>query len=163
MHEVGQIIFLVSRKAQSVLAAQVCEQNVKKTLDGEETTFRVRIGTDPDMEELYDLDRVDADIYGSPEEATESLYASARSQIDVLINDAVEDATNFFNYQKSPTKKSTRTRSSRKQVKKTSTKTETKTKEPQKKDDDLYVTMPDGTQAKLKTPIENIEVTPQEG
>ena len=33
MYEVGNIIFLVSRKAQSVLAAQICEQNVKKTLE----------------------------------------------------------------------------------------------------------------------------------
>ena len=108
MHEVGQIIFLVSRKAQSVLAAQICEQNVKKTLEGEETTFRVRIGGDfdtPGDTTLYDLDRIDADIYGSPEEATESLYSNAKTAIDALVTDAVEDATKFFNYQPLPSKK----------------------------------------------------------
>ena len=161
MYEVGNIIFLVSRKAQSVLAAQVCEQNVKKTLEGEETTFRVRIGTsDTDDLELYDLERIDADIYGSPEEATESLYESAKSVIDNLVNEAVDDATKFFNYQKLPVKKSTRSRSRKSSSKKSAAKTPVK--EPAanpSKDDALYVTMPDGTQAKLKTPIDNIAPT----
>ena len=112
MHEVGNIIFLVSRKAQSVLAAQICEQNVKKTLDGEETTFRVRIGTGDGTDmELYDLERIDADIYGSPEEATQSLYETAKSVIDSLVDDAVDDATKFFNFQRLPTKKTTKSRS----------------------------------------------------
>lgn len=163
MHEVGQIIFLVSRKAQSVLAAQICEQNVKKTLDGEETTFRVRIGTEPDMEELYDLDRIDADIYGSPEEATESLYSTAKLVIDSLVDEAVKDATSFFDYKRMPPKKTTRSRSTRKTTKKTAEKKAITVEEvSQGKSDDQYVTMPDGTQAKLKTPIDNISVIPKE-
>lgn len=160
MYEVGNIIFLVSRKAQSVLAAQVCEQNVKKTLEGEETTFRVRIGTgDGDDLELYDLERIDADIYGSPEEATESLYESAKSVIDTLVNDAVDDATKFFNYQKLPVKKPTKTRSRKAAPKKSSSKKPATDDASVTKDDSLYVTMPDGTQAKLKTPIDNIAPT----
>lgn len=160
MYEVGNIIFLVSRKAQSVLAAQVCEQNVKKTLEGEETTFRVRIGTgDGDDLELYDLERIDADIYGSPEEATESLYESAKSVIDTLVNDAVDDATKFFNYQKLPVKKPTKTRTRKSAPKKSSSKKPETDVDSVSKDDALYVTMPDGTQAKLKTPIDNIAPT----
>ena len=152
MHEVGQIIFLVSRKAQSVLAAQICEQNVKKTLDGEETTFRVRIGTSEDTG-LYDLDRVDADIYASPEEATESLYNTAKSVIDALVGDAIDDATKYFNYQKLPIKKSTRGRRKTPSTKKPSPKTSAK-----KEVDSAatYITMPDGTKAKLKTPIDEV-------
>tara|TARA_B100000530_G_scaffold181818_1_gene114993 strand:+ start:376 stop:861 length:486 start_codon:yes stop_codon:yes gene_type:complete len=157
MYEVGNIIFLVSRKAQSVLAAQICEQNVKKTLDGEETTFRVRIGTGDESDtELYDLDRIDADIYSSPEEATQSLYETAKSVIDSLVNDAVDDATKFFSYKQLPIKKTTKSRSRKSSTKKTSTKSATKASSPPVKDDALYVTMPDGTQAKLKTPIDNI-------
>ena len=155
MHEVGNIIFLVSRKAQSVLAAQICEQNVKKTLDGEETTFRVRIGTgDTSDKELYDLDRIDADIYASPEEATQSLYETAKTVIDSLVSDAVDDATKFFNYKQLPIKKTTKSRSRKSSPKKTA-----KASSPPTKDDSVYVTMPDGTQAKLKTPIDNIPAT----
>jgi len=164
MHEVGQIIFLVSRKAQSVLAAQICEQNVKKTLDGEETSFRVRIGTgddDVDDIQLYDLDRVDADIYASPEEASESLYATAKSAIDSLVNEAVDDASKFFNYQRLPTKKTSTRRKSRKAT--TPKKPKSEQVQVPKKDDALYVTMPDGTQAKLKTPIDDIPVPVTEG
>ena len=154
MHEVGQIIFLVSRKAQSVLAAQVCEQNVKKTLEGEETSFRVRIAgasSDPGDLTLYDLDRIDADIYSSPEEASESLYAAAKSAIDALVDDAVTDATSHFSYQKIPVKKATRGRSRKSAVTK---KTSPKKKEVE--DTATYITMPDGTKAKLKTPIDDI-------
>ena len=155
MHEVGNIIFLVSRKAQSVLSAQICEQNVKKTLDGEETTFRVRIGTgDTSDKELYDLDRIDADIYASPEEATQSLYETAKTVIDSLVSDAVDDATKFFNYKQLPIKKTTKSRSRKSSPKKTA-----KASSPPTKDDTVYVTMPDGTQAKLKTPIDNIPAT----
>ena len=161
MHEVGQIIFLVSRKAQSVLAAQICEQNVKKTLEGEETTFRVRIGGDfdtPGDTTLYDLDRIDADIYGSPEEATESLYSNAKTAIDALVTDAVEDATKFFNYQPLPSKK----KSSRGRSRKASTPKKT-TPPKEVEDSATYVTMPDGTRAKLKTPIEtSVQPNPSE-
>lgn len=161
MHEVGQIIFLVSRKAQSVLAAQICEQNVKKTLEGEETTFRVRIGGNfdtPDDMTLYDLDRIDADIYGSPEEATESLYSNAKTAIDALVTDAVEDATKFFNYQPLPVKK----KSSRGRSRKASTPKKT-TPPKEVEDSATYVTMPDGTRAKLKTPIEtSVQPNPSE-
>ena len=161
MHEVGQIIFLVSRKAQSILAAQVCEQNVKKTLEGEETSYRVRIAgefDDPGESSLYDLGRVDADIYSSPEEASESLYNAAKSAIDSLVDDAVQDATKFFNYQKLPTKKPTRGRSRKSSsTKKPSPKASVKAKE---EEATTYVTMPDGTKAKLKTPIDGL---PTEG
>lgn len=158
MHEVGQIIFLVSRKAQSVLAAQICEQNVKKTLDGEETSFRVKIGTGGDDigdMQLYDLDRIDADIYASPEAASESLYKTAKSAIDFLVSEAVDDAAKFFNYQPLPTKKA----STRRKPRKATSPKKPKEDQSPKKDDSLYVTMPDGTQAKLKTPIDNIPVT----
>ena len=157
MHEVGQIIFLVSRKTQSILAAQVCEQNVKKTLDGEETSFRVRIGgglNDTAEDSLFDLGRIDADIYSSPEEASESLYSAAKSAIDELVDDAVDDASKCFGYQRLPTKKTTRSR------RKTTPKKSSPKANPKKKDEDneaTYVTMPDGTKAKLKTPIEGLE------
>jgi len=161
MYEVGQIIFLVAKKAQSILAAQVCEQNVKKTLDGEETTFRVRIGgdfDDPADIKLYDLDRVDADIYGSPDEAAESLYASAKSAIDGLVNGAVEDAAKCFSYQPLSVSEVTKTK-----PKNASTSKQSKTSPKNKllpsaevEDASMYITMPDGTQARLKTPIDNI-------
>ena len=135
MYEVGQIIFLVSRKAQSILAAQVCEQNVKKTLDGEETSFRVRIGGDFDSPgdlKLYDLDRVDADIYGSPEEASECLYKAAQTAIDGLVNGAIEDATKCFDYQPLPIKKPPRSRARKSTKATTSKKTKATKKQYQK-------------------------------
>ena len=157
MHEVGQIIFLVSRKTQSILAAQVCEQNVKKTLDGEETSFRVRIGgglNDSEEDSLYNLERIDADIYSSPEEASESLYSAAKSAIDELVDDAADDASKCFGYQRLPAKKTTRSR------RKATPKNSSPKASPKKKDEDeeaTYVTIPDGTKAKLKTPIEGLE------
>ena len=152
MHEVGQVIFLVSRKAQSVLSAQICEQNVKKTLEGEETTFRVKIGGDfdsPGDMQIYDLDRVDADIFGSPEEASDHLMQVAKSAIDELVNSAVEDASRCFAYKSTPTKKVPTKRRSRKPK-------VTKAPEPAKEEAATFITMPDGTQARLRTPIENI-------
>ena len=163
MYEVGQIIFLVAKKAQSILAAQVCEQNVKKTLVGEETTFRVRIGgdfDDPADIKLYDLDRIDADIYGSPEEAAESLYKTAQLAIDGLVSGAIEDAAKCFDYQPLPSKKPVRSKAKKASTSRRS-KTVEKTSAPApdtKPPEDMstYITMPDGTQARLKTPIDNI-------
>ena len=158
MHEVGQIIFLVSRKSQSILAAQVCEQNVKKTLDGEETSFRVRIGGNNTDDEIYDLERIDADIYGSPSEAAESLYQAAKTAIDSLVSEAVSDAKQSFSYQPDPVKKP------RGRPKKTPASPDKISVEPKKRKSKkssldeaaTYVTMPDGTQARLKTPIDAV-------
>ncbi len=158
MHEVGQIIFLVSRKSQSILAAQICEQNVKKTLDGEETTFRVKIGGEDVNDGIYDLSKIDADIYGSPEEASASLYEAAKLAIDGFVADAVEDAKQSFAYQPDPTKKTRgRTRKSTTTPPKASTPKKRKTTKKTEPDPAAtYVTMPDGTQARLKTPVDMV-------
>ena len=158
MHEVGQIIFLVSRKSQSILAAQIYEQNVKKTLEGEETSFRVKIGGEGSADDIFDLERIDADIYGSPEEAAESLYETAKAAIDSLVADAVGDAKQSFAYQPDPIKK-TRARSRKATTPPKTTSSSKKKKSTNETNVDTaatYVTMPDGTQARLKTPVDKV-------
>ena len=157
MHEVGQIIFLVSRKSQSILAAQICEQNVKKTLDGEETTFRVKIGGEEVNDGIYDLSKIDADIYGSPEEASASLYESAKLAIDGFVADAVEDAKQSFAYQPDPIKKNRgRPRKSTIPPKVSTPKKRKTSKKSEQDSAATYVTMPDGSQARLKTPVDMV-------
>jgi len=163
MHEVGQVIFLVSKKTQSVIAAQICEQIVKKTLSGEETTFRVMLsGVDTnDNTKTYDLSQIDADIYDSPEAASESLYNAARTAIDGLINSAVKDAETKFEYvSKAKIFPSTEAKKPD-DVNQSKTKTDQKTTKNSKKNSseksDDYIFMPDGTKARLTTPLETLE------
>ena len=95
MHNVGDIVYIVSNKKRQVLPAQVIEQINRKTLQGEQIQYQVLIAG---AQSPVDLDSLSAvgKIFSSLEEVSESLHKQAQLAISQVIEDASNLASIHF-------------------------------------------------------------------
>lgn len=94
MHSVGDIIYIISNKKRQILPAQVVEQVVRKTLAGEEVTYKVQV---PGNERALpiDLHSFDGTVYESLDKAKSFLYEQASAAIENMLKNAQELAAVF--------------------------------------------------------------------
>ncbi len=85
-YSVGQIIYVVLNKRQTVIPAQVVEETVRRSLDGEVTTYSVVVPNS--SKKVYSLGDLDGDVYTTLEEVRDKLMNNARGVIDGLITKA---------------------------------------------------------------------------
>lgn len=90
MHNVGDIVYIVSNKKRQVLPAQVIEQINRKTLQGEQIQYQVLIAGAQSPVDLGSLSAI-GKIFSSLEEVRESLHKQAQ----LAIAQVIEDATNL--------------------------------------------------------------------
>lgn len=90
MHNVGDIVYIVSNKKRQVLPAQVIEQINRKTLSGEQIQYQVLIAGAPSPVDLDSLSAV-GKIFSSLEDVRISLY----KQAEIAISQVIEDASNL--------------------------------------------------------------------
>lgn len=137
-YEVGQILFVVLNKKNQVYPMQVIEEITKKTLKGEVKTYVLQGGSDPNSTVV--LDQIDGEVFDSSEEVRRVLLARATNQINKLVSVAVSKSKEWYlgsgtENVLNDLKKSDLPH----QVQKTI------------EDEELTVTLPDGTKARLKS------------
>lgn len=95
MYEVGQVLFVISKKGNKVFPVQVIEKTIKRTLKGETCTHSVMLPNG--NETIATLEDIDVDIFNTPNEAYESMMRNAQSAIQQMIQRAKEVASSYFN------------------------------------------------------------------
>ena len=85
-YSVGQIIYVVLNKRQTVIPAQVVEETVRRSLDGEITTYSVVVPNS--SKKSYPLNELDGDVYVTLDEVRDKLMKNAQGVIDELIGKA---------------------------------------------------------------------------
>jgi len=93
-YKVGQVVYIILNKRQTVLPAQVVEETVRRTLNGEEVTYSVRVPNN--TKKTYALAELDGDVYSSLGDVREKLVSNATAVIDDLINNARSAESNHF-------------------------------------------------------------------
>lgn len=93
-YTVGQILYVVLKKEMRVYPMQVVEEINKKTLEGEETSYMVRGGSDPKAQLL--LSEVDGEIFDSAEKAKVVLVDRATASITKLVDVAVQKSKEWY-------------------------------------------------------------------
>jgi len=93
MYQVGQVLYLILNKKQQVIPAQIVEQIVRRTLDGEITLHSVKL---PSKDNLYKLEELDAEVYHSPQDVQEKLRANALTVIEQMVTQAETLAKKTF-------------------------------------------------------------------
>jgi ferric-dicitrate binding protein FerR (iron transport regulator) len=93
-YRVGQVIFVVLNKRMQVFPMMIVEEIVKRTMHGEEVNYVLQGGTDTSTTIL--LNKVDGEIFESAEEAKYVLTSRATSQIEKLVDSAVELAAVWY-------------------------------------------------------------------
>ncbi|MFA6049792.1 MAG: hypothetical protein WC761_01225 [Candidatus Paceibacterota bacterium] len=84
---IGQVIYVLSNKAQKIVPAIVVEEVVVKKMDGNHISWKVSVGP-AGKEKVIDSSRLDGDIYKSLEEIREVLHKRLATFLDELVNEA---------------------------------------------------------------------------
>jgi len=85
--QIGQIIYVLSNKAQKIIPAIVVEEVTIKKLDGNETSWKVSVGP-TGKEKIIDSKRLDGELYATLDEVQSVL----KQRLDQFVNAIVEDA-----------------------------------------------------------------------
>lgn len=85
--KIGQIIYVLSNKAQKIIPAIVIEEMTVKKLDGNEVSWKVSVGP-TGKEKIIDSKRLDGELYASLDEVQGIL----KERLEQFINTIVEDA-----------------------------------------------------------------------
>lgn len=147
-YKIGQVLFVVLKKENRVVAFQVVEELVKRTLEGEVVTYMARLGT---SNENIPVSDIDGEIYESAEKLRKTLVEKATSSVNRIVDAAVQRSrewypTGFANEQ-GELAAVRKTRSPKKQQE----------QNPQVTDqgsDESFVELADGTRARVRLPKE---------
>ena len=93
---VGQVIYLLTNKSSKVYPALVCEEIKKRSLAGETTNYVVRLPTDDARE--VEVDKLEAEIFESIEDAKETMLARISAEIDLMLEKAVSMSNIFSEF-----------------------------------------------------------------
>jgi len=87
--KLGKIVFVLSKKTQTIVPVIVREKNVCESLEGLRTTYKVLIG-EPNKAKLVDLSKLEgAEVFGSTEEVKKYLI----DRFEALLVDECKKAT----------------------------------------------------------------------
>jgi len=78
MYNVGQIVYIYKRSSESLFPCVVCEEVIKKSLQGEEIAYRVLLPDDEGT--IVDLSKINADIFETVESFNEFYIKSAKDK-----------------------------------------------------------------------------------
>ena len=87
-YEVGQVVYIISRKESRVYPVLIVEETVRKTLEGTLTSYMVRV---PDKKgTVVPLEGIADHAYTSDAELREVLIGNATRSINTMVDTAVE-------------------------------------------------------------------------
>lgn len=87
-YEVGQVVYIISRKESRVYPVLIVEETVRKTLEGTVTSYMVRV---PDKKgTVVPLEGIADRAYTSDAELREVLIGNATRSINTMVDTAVE-------------------------------------------------------------------------
>ena len=96
-YNVGQVLYLIHNEKRTVIPVQVVEQILRRSLEGERTTYMVQLpspratASDP-----RELDSLPCEVYESLDDVKTILVKNARVVIDELISKASSLANTHF-------------------------------------------------------------------
>ena len=89
MHSVGDVLYIISNKKRNVVPVRVVEQIVRRTVEGEDVSFKVAL-PGKDIKEAVNLHSIDGQVYVSLVDARRFLYDQASSAINQILETAAE-------------------------------------------------------------------------
>jgi hypothetical protein len=92
---IGQIIYVLSNKAQKIIPAVVVEEMIVKKIDGNEISWKVSVGP-VGKEKTIDSKRLDGELYASLDEVQTVLEERLSSFIAQIVEDAEKRAASWY-------------------------------------------------------------------
>ena len=101
-YQIGQVIFVLSNKTQTVLPGIVREEIHYRSLDGENVSYKIAIGP-ANKQRVVDLSSVDGEVYGSLDEVREVLIGKLTAFVDDLCATTNERVNQWYSSGNKPT------------------------------------------------------------
>lgn len=95
---IGQVIYVLSNKAQKIVPAIVVEEIQVKKLDGNNISWKIAVGP-KNKEKVVDSTRIDGEIYSSLDEIRKILFDRLSGFLDELISDTEKRVENWYGKQ----------------------------------------------------------------
>lgn len=92
---IGQVIYVLSDKTQTVLPGIVQEEIHHRSIDGEKVSYRVAIGPQG-KQRVVDLATVDGEVYGDLNEVRNILVSRLTAFVDDLCNSTNERVNQWY-------------------------------------------------------------------
>ena len=92
-YRVGQILFVPDTETNTIIPFQIVEEIVRRTLEGDSTSYRIKLGID---DEVMMLSAVTGDIYESLDTARQMLLANATKWVNHVIIKAEQVAAERY-------------------------------------------------------------------
>lgn len=139
-YSIGQVVYVVMNKKNQVYPMMIVEVITKRTLEGETTQYLLQAGADSSSTIM--MDKLDGEIFISPESVVETLTQRFTSQIRRIVQGASTKATEWYgsslvDQQQNDSKPIS---------------VQAQTSHASENTDVVPVIMPDGTLAKIKLP-----------
>ncbi len=93
-YKIGQVIFTILNKKNHIYPMQVTEIITKKTMKGEEISYKLQGG--PDKLSSILLDQIDGEVFETADIARNELINRATKQINKLVDSAIIKATEWY-------------------------------------------------------------------
>lgn len=84
-YKIGQVLYIVSPRSQSVVPVQIQEINQRTTIDGQEIIYMVM---DPEGQGPHNLDEINGQVYTNASEVGKFLKENANKAIDAMLQNA---------------------------------------------------------------------------
>ena len=142
-YNVGQITYVVFSKQAMIVPCLVVEENTKKTLDGQKTEYKVVFAPEPDIiVDLHKVDGKDGKVFVTLDEASNYLSKKFATYVEMQRVKATKMASVWEKHQKRTEAPSNVIRT-----------------DDVPNDEYVIVTLPDGTNARVKLPNVNQDNT----
>lgn len=93
--QIGQIIYVLSNKAQKIIPAIVVEEVTIKKIDGNETSWKVSVGP-TGKEKIIDSKRLDGELYATLDEVQSVLKQRLEQFVSAIVEDAEKRAAVWY-------------------------------------------------------------------
>jgi len=128
-YSVGQVIYVILNKKGQVYPMRIIEEITKKTLKGEDINYVLQVGSDTSTTIL--LNDVEGDVFNTADEARSVLIDRATQQIERIVASATAKAKEWY-------------------LTTDNDEQEIHELPPERQEDPNFITLPDGTVARLK-------------
>lgn len=98
MYQIGQILFLLSKKEIKIIPVQVIEEITRKALTGNSLDYIIKVNSTSTLEMSKILD--DYIIFESSESLESHMFNEAKNSISIMIKKIIDNANKQFNNEK---------------------------------------------------------------
>jgi len=94
LYDVGQVLYLLLSKSKKIAPVQVVEQIVRKSIEGEQVSYMVRLPNKENSKML--LSKIDCEVFTSCDSIRGTMIKNATDAIDHLVSGSREIAKSVF-------------------------------------------------------------------